>query len=117
MSHYIHHIPGRLRIRSGSFRCRSAAAQVAEDRLMALDGVTHVRLNPRAGSITVQYDPAQVTRSRILEALDEAGCFATAGRGDALIGRGGELFGKALMGAVVNKAIERSALKLVSVLL
>ncbi|MEY6432115.1 HMA2 domain-containing protein [Thioalkalicoccus limnaeus] len=117
MSHYIHHIPGRLRVRSNSFRCRTAAAQTAHDQLMAMDGVSHVRLNPRAGSITVQYDPDLVTRSQLLAVLEDAGCAGVMARGADASSQVGQLFGKALVGAIVNKAVERSAVKLVSVLL
>lgn len=117
MSHYIHHVPGRLRVRSGSFRCRSAAAELARERLLALEGVTRVRVNPRAASILVHYDTERQTRGQILALLEECGCVGAVARSNELAGRAGELFGKALMGAVVNKAIERSAVKLVSVLL
>lgn len=116
MGQYIHDIPGRLRVRSGSFHCRSVAAEAARQRLLDLDGVSHVRLNPRARSITVHYDPDQLSRAELLGLLEECGCVgATASHPDVGT-RAGEAFGKALAGAVVNKALERSAVKLVSVL-
>lgn len=117
MNQSIHHIPGRLRIRSTSFRCRSSTALSIQDQLIALDGVTHVRLNPRAGSITVNYDPTRVSRHHLLAQLNDAGCFGVQTHDDEPAGKTGELFGKALMGAIVNKIAERSALKLVSALL
>jgi len=117
MGQYIHDIPGRLRVRSGSFHCRSAAAETARQRLLDLDGVSHVRLNLRARSITVNYDPGQVTRGQLLALLERCGCIGAVASPPDIGGRAGEAFGKALAGAVVNKAIERSALKLVSVLL
>ncbi len=117
MSHYIHHVPGRLRVRSGSFQCRSAVAEAVRKELLALGGVREVRINSRAGSITVHYDPEQLTRGRLLALLEEHGCIGARTRDHDAAARVGELFGKAFVGAVVNKAIERSALKLVSVLL
>jgi copper chaperone CopZ len=85
---------------------------------MAVDGVTQVRINPRARSITVNYDPARLTRSQLLTLLEECGCVETAAQtASTLSTKAGEAFGKALIGAVVNKAIERSAVKFVSVLL
>jgi hypothetical protein len=121
MSHYIHHIPGRLRIQSASFRCQADATQQAQDRILAMDGVNHVRLNPRAGSLTVQYDPARLTRGELMDILGDIGCLPSSTRATAsdmpLAGKAGALFGKALAGALVNKVVERSAFKLVSVLL
>lgn len=121
MSHYIHEIPGRLRIQSAAFRCQSGKARQAQELILAMDGVNSVRLNARAGSLTVEYDPARLQRSRLLAVLDAVGCAPAAGRGTPTGARAtsstGALFGKALAGALVNKLAERSALKLVSVLL
>lgn len=61
---------------------------------------------------------ASPTRSRLLTLLEECGCVETAAQtASTLSTKVGEAFGKALIGAVVNKAIERSAVKFVSVLL
>jgi hypothetical protein len=38
MSQYIHHVPGRIRVRSKAFRCRSEKARTAERRLQSLAG-------------------------------------------------------------------------------
>ncbi len=53
MSQYTHHNPGRIRVRSRAFRCRSERGHAAERRLKAIAGVRQVRTNPHAGSITV----------------------------------------------------------------
>ncbi|AHF03273.1 hypothetical protein MARPU_04770 [Marichromatium purpuratum 984] len=117
MSHYIHHVPGRLRIRSAALRCRSLLDGEARRELQALEGVTEVRFNPRAASLTLLYDPARIGRAQLFEALERHGCVEVESRSGKLATRAGTLFGKALVGAFVNKAVERSAYKLVSVLL
>jgi copper chaperone CopZ len=117
MSHYIHHVPGRLRIRSSSFRCDPVSARIAEGELSATEGVREVRVNPRAGSITVHYDTVHLTQAQILERLEQVGCLGATLRADQGSTRVHEAFGKALVGAVMQKAVERSALRLVSVLL
>jgi copper chaperone CopZ len=117
MSHYIHHVPGRLRIRSGSFRCDPVSARLAEGELLATEGVREVRVNLRAGSITVHYEPERLTRAQILERLEQVGCLGASIRTDSGATRVHEVFGKALVGAVMQKAVERSAVRLVSVLL
>ncbi|EXJ14215.1 HMA2 domain-containing protein [Imhoffiella purpurea] len=118
MSHSIHHVPGRLRVRSNAFRCRPEEAREAQSRLASMEGVTQVRLNAHAGSITVNYDTDRLSKQTLLEAMKDLGCAPVAPRAShAAASKAGEMFGKALVGAIVNKAVERSAFKLVSVLM
>ncbi|NEV62502.1 HMA2 domain-containing protein [Thiorhodococcus minor] len=119
MSHSIHHLPGRLRVRSTAFRCRPAEARAAQTQLLGLEGIRQVRLNGHAGSITVHYDPEQLSHLELLAAMKDLGCPEPArnGTSPAIAGKAGAMFGKALVGAVINKAVERSAFKLVGALL
>jgi copper chaperone CopZ len=113
MSQYIHHIPGRIRVRSKAFRCQGERAQVAQAQLMAMDGVRDVQINPRASSIVVQYDPDRMSRAELFATLEELGCMAPVRRDSEHGVRLGETFGKALVGAAVQKAVEQSARTLV----
>ena len=113
MSQYIHQVPGRIRVRSRAFRCRSRRARAAEGKLRAMVGVRQVRVNPPAGSITVHYDPAVLKKSHLLAALEETGCLGATSRNDEGVRKMGEVFGRALVGAVVQKAIEQSARTLI----
>lgn len=117
MSQYIHHVPGRIRVRSRAFRCRCERARAAEQELLALSGVHQVRVNPHAGSITVHYDSALLGQSDLLTVLEQCGCLDATIRSDEVTRKAGELFGKALVGAVVQKAVEQSARTLVSALI
>ena len=117
MHHLINHVPGRLRIRSAAFRCQPEMADSTRTQLCALDGVEQIRFNRAAGSLIIHYDPARLDHHRLLEHLNEAGCNGLSPVGEAVIAKAGALFGKALVGAFVNKAVERSAVRLVSVLL
>ena len=117
MSHYIHHVPGRIRVRSKVFRCRSEKAQAAERHFKNMAGVQQVRLNPHAGSITVHYDSAVLKQLDVLAALQQVGCLNGGIRNDQGAREMGEIFGKALVGAVVQKAVEQSARSLVGALI
>ena len=117
MSQYIHHVPGRIRVRSKAFRCRSEKARAAESRLLALDGVRQVRVNSHAGSITVHYDSSLLVQSDLLAVLEQCGCLGVTIRSDEVSRKAGEMFGKALVGAVVQKAVEQSARTLVGALI
>lgn len=116
MSFYIHHVPGRLRVRTQSFRCQSSLAATVVGRLSALDGVSDVATNPRAGSITVRYQPGRCTQAELLAVLEESGCIGarrSAAAGDAQVAG---LFGKALLGALAQTVAQRSVQTLVGVL-
>lgn len=117
MSQYIHQVPGRIRIRSKAFRCYGQRADAARSRLLAMDGVRNVEINPRAASLLVQYDPQTISRSSLFAALEELGCMSSTVLRDGEHARKlGETFGKALIGAVVKTAVERSARTLVGAL-
>lgn len=113
MSQYIHQVPGRIRVRSNAFRCRSRRARAAEGRLRTMKGVRRVRVNPHAGSITIHYDESVLKRSHLLVALEDAGCLGAASHNDDGVRRMGVVFGRALVGAVVQKAVEQSARTLI----
>ncbi|TVQ88438.1 MAG: cation transporter [Chromatiaceae bacterium] len=118
MSQYIHHIPGRIRVRSNAFRCSAHRSEAAREHLLSMDGVEAVQINPRAGSITVNYDPARLTHPELLGTLERLGCMGTVRRTtNNGARRAGELFGKALVTAMVQKAVEHSARSLVGALI
>jgi hypothetical protein len=114
MSHYIHHVPGRLRIRTSTLRCSPARVRAGIAALEALEGVNSVTLNPRAGSLTVLYDPDRRSQHDLLAAVEEAGCLQGARQhAAAAAGDVAEAFGKALVGALV----QRTAQSLIAALL
>jgi hypothetical protein len=70
MTDYLHHVPGRLRVRSKALRCDSSARSGVLRRLRGLEGVRTVRLNAKAASLTVHYDVETTDPKHILEFLD-----------------------------------------------
>lgn len=118
---YLHHTPGRLRIKCQHFQCHSDLSRKAVAALEALPGVEEVRLNPRAGSLTVHYDPALRSQTELLASLEHLGCLhlaadvQTCAQARPGIPRESvsSLFGKALVGALA----QRTATKLIGALL
>jgi hypothetical protein len=78
MTDYLHHVPGRLRVRSKVFRCNSSSQNMALRKLRALDGVSTVRLNSKAGSVTVCYDTEKIGPTKILDLLNACKCIQAA---------------------------------------
>lgn len=117
MSQYIHHVPGRIRVRSQALRCRGEKALAAQRRLTGMAGVRSIRINPRIGSITVHYDAELLRRADLLATLEEIGCLSASSRSDVGMRKVAETFSKALVGAVMQKAAEQSARTLVGALI
>ncbi len=74
---YLHHIPGRLRIRSALVKRNEARAAAATAWLRSLPGVRSARANVLTGSLTVEYDPSQTQVEAILSSLRQAGWIST----------------------------------------
>ena len=73
MTDYLHHVPGRLRVRAKTLRCDPTARAATLRKLQAREGIRSVRLNPKAGSVTIFYDVEATDGPQILAFL-EAEC-------------------------------------------
>lgn len=69
MVDYYHHVPGRLRIRSKTFRFNEEARRKSLHQVRAMPGVTGCRMNHKAGSIIVQYEQDVVNVDQIIRNL------------------------------------------------
>ncbi len=118
MSYYVHHVPGRLRIKAARLRCVECQAKL--DRLLgALPGINSYSHSHRIGSVLVHYDPARLSADDILYQLYKAGCLdsaisasSTASASGNLVKQAGALFGSALFGTLLRKSVETSVLSL-----
>lgn len=124
MTRYIHHIPGRLRIRSKVFLRNSARQRAAVRELHALDGVTTVRVNNKAGSVTVCYEVEMIDVEEILLLLEDHGCSIAAApaheftqtaparemtqAAPPVVSTVAAMFGKMLVGKLMEKGVSYS---------
>ncbi len=74
MIDYLHHVPGRLRIRSKVFRFDTISRNMAVRELRAMEGIGSVRLNQKASCITVCYDIGLINSKQIIEFLESCEC-------------------------------------------
>lgn len=116
MSLYIHHVPGRLRVRTQAFRCQPSRIEAASRQLAELDGIEEIAVNPRAGSITLRYDPSKRTQGELLGMLQEFGCIGAHRVAASDNGQIAGLFGKALLGALAQTVAQGSVRTLVGAL-
>ncbi|MDA8091800.1 MAG: hypothetical protein M0Z61_16470 [Nitrospiraceae bacterium] len=123
MSYYIHSVPGRLRVKSPLVKNNQIAAVEVEKLLNSLYGVNSVLANVVTGSITVNYDQNAVTSDSIIDILKNTGYFepSKAISHDQYINRAaskaGQAIGRSIAGLVVGKALEGSALSLLTFLI
>jgi hypothetical protein len=116
MSLYIHHVPGRLRVRTDAFRCQPDRAEAAARRLFALEGITDVTINRHAGSITVRYNPDLRNQGELIALLEDVGCVGARQAAAPAGNQVADLFGKALLGAFAQTVAQRSVATLVAAL-
>jgi hypothetical protein len=122
MEYYVHHVPGRLRVRIPEIR--KNAAKAAEVKcLLDLYGVDHLKVNHLTGSVVATFDPELTTADELLAILRHKGLFdgTRAITCDETIQRASNKaaskFGRAVFGYAVGKALESSGFPLLAALI
>lgn len=120
--HYVHHVPGRLRIRASSLKRNPGEIERVRGCMARLPGVIQVRAADVTGSITISYDPAVTGRQALLAALAADCEYLAHGVATPVSAPDGQtnwiaLFGKALLGYAVEAAVVHSTRALVGSLL
>ncbi len=70
---YVHHIPGRLRVRTERLRNNEQAAAQLRSRLARLSGVQCAEVNLLTGSALIYYDANAARLSDVLSVLRDLG--------------------------------------------
>ncbi len=128
MSHYLHHVPGRLRLKARSLK--NSEDKAAEIRALCtqLPGINTIELNTLTGSLLVRYDKASVNSAQILgflfangviTSIPEARPRVVSKRFHGQLGERrtdsiAEAVAKFLANLVVDKVLPRAAMALVS---
>ena len=116
MKPYVHHIPGRLRVRSSQLNCSDPRTAALLDSLRGLAGVIDVTCNEYARCITVRYDPGQLDKNEIYASFADSGCLDGKGSASGPSSSGPKLAGifNKLVWLALEKTLERSVVSLVS---
>ncbi len=69
----VSHFPGRLRVRSQTFRMLTEVADAVAQRVREEPGVSRVDNSPLTGSMLITYEPATIQLSRIVDLLVRVG--------------------------------------------
>ncbi len=124
MSTYIHNVPGRLRVRIPHMKRSQSTAEELQRILNQIEGVDSTAVNTLTGSIVINYDHRLTGPNRILNALrlkgyvdPSMGTTTTDEVIENAVSKAGGVLGKALLGLLVEKTFEGSALSLLTVLI
>jgi len=73
MSHYIHHVPGRLRVKSPTLKRNERHALQTKHHIDSVHGVLASEFNPVTGSLVINYDANLVGAHTLLDSLRDLG--------------------------------------------
>jgi hypothetical protein len=123
MSHYIHSVPGRLRVKIPAIKHRPYAACKVENLFEHLEGITSVQAKALTGSLKISYDPESVDLKRLLNILSTNGYIDSVPQKQnkssqyAVATRLTQACGKALINWAVSKGLESRGLGLLAVII
>ena len=119
MTHYIHHVPGRLRVKTPVIKRNGSEAKYAKDLLEKTEGVLGIDVNIVTGSILINYDPLVGNGEAILGTLRGRGYLhhRVLPARDQPVMHLGQRFSDILLNKVVETVLERSASALIAALI
>ena len=122
MEYYVHHVPGRLRVRIPAIRHNPKKSDDIQC-LLGIHGVGNIKVNHLTGSVVVTFDTSLVTPQQLLELLKDKGYYDNSRvvTCDEKFQRASHIaatkVGRAMFGYAVGKALEASGLSLLAALI
>ena len=122
MEYYVHHVPGRLRVRIPAIRKNPKKAEAIQC-LLSIEGIDNLKVNHLTGSVVVTFDSAVITSGQLLELLKANGYYDNerAVTCDEKIMRASSFaadkVGRAVIGYALGKALEAGGLSLLAALI
>ena len=121
MTCFVHHVPGRLRIKIAKIKHQKNQAEKIRDIFSGIYGIDNVSVNILTGSIVIYYDPSVFSIEKILNILrhnrviDSIQPLTFQKPVSERSTQMGMAIGKALFSWVVGRALERSGLGFLAV--
>jgi hypothetical protein len=123
MDYYVHHVPGRLRVKLPILKSRPEREHQIVQLFDDVEGIELVSANPLTGSLVIHYDAERIHSEDMLEILkdnghlDDARIKKSQNLEHGAFSKTGQAVGKALFGWAVGKALENSGLSFLTVLI
>ena len=123
MGYYLHEIPGRLRVKIPDLKRNPQAARDVQVLLKNLPGIKSISTNTVTGSIIVHYDPQLVNTTAIVNVLardayiDLAKVLFNKERKENTTDVVAQAASKAILGFVLDRALQGTPLSIVTALI
>jgi copper chaperone CopZ len=123
MGHYLHVVPGRVRVKIPLIKGNDSRSREVERLLESVQGITSVSAYSLTGSVVVHYQDDEVKSGEILDVLKKNGYFddsrvvTTDQYIQSAVAKAGQSIGKALFGLAIEKAFEGSGLSIIAALI
>lgn len=120
MTHYVHHVPGRLRVKSPALKKNERQAKLAKEYLNSMNGVLSADVNTVTGSLVIKYDAFLVDGKTILNSLHALGYAQSATPHREVYSSGigvGQKASDTLLNKLLETVVERSAVALIAALI
>jgi copper chaperone CopZ len=120
MTHYVHHVPGRLRVKTPMLKRQELRAREVKSYLQNIVGVLEVEISTVTGSAVIKYDPSQVNSMVLLNSVRDLGLVHPehASRHHGGMTNAGSPLANTVANTFFNKlvetAIEKSAIALIA---
>jgi hypothetical protein len=124
MSCYLHHVPGRIRIKIPDIKGKPFYAQELEKKLQVISGVYLVSVNSLTGSVLAYYDERSTDACAITDVVsretgvDLSGASPADKYVDGALSKTGQMvgetIGKAALGIAIGQIFEGSPLALLA---
>lgn len=123
MSYYVHHTPGRLRVKIPLVKGNQERAKEVREILKELDGVNFIEINTVTGSVVVKYDRNVLNADDLLNyykkynLLDKTRATKAGRAVDISVSNASQAVGKALFGWAMGRMLEGSGLSILAALI
>jgi hypothetical protein len=123
MRYYVHHTPGRLRIKIPQIKHRPYRAKSVHDLLSGHGGLDRVEVNTATGSVVVYYNPEAISCDQILNLLkyndlfDESQVMSEEEYRSRTSAKAGQALGKAVLGWAMGRVLDASGLSFLAALI
>ncbi len=119
MAHYVHHVPGRLRIQTPALKKNISKARQLELYLNGMHGVLKSEVSIVTGSIVIKYDVGLVSSTTILNSLRDEGFIRNVHANHPVTYKvdPAQKVADTFVEKLVEAALERSAMALIAALI
>ena len=118
MTHYIHHVPGRIRVKTPVIKRNGSQAKYIKELLEGTEGVLAIDINIVTGSILINYNPQVEDGETLLGLLrDQDYLHHVLPTEDQPGLHFGQKLGEMVVNKIVETMLERSAAALIAALI